>query len=240
MSNEDELLQRQSDGILRLTINRAQSANSITSTLAQSLARGLERARDDESVGAVILTAAGERVFSAGADLKNPDNLDADALMAVRRASTKLCMETLLAFPKPLVVALNGGAVGLGCMLTFLADEVVAAETAYLSIPEINLGIATFTGHALLAHQAGEALASDVVRTGRRMAPDEALRHGLLVGVAQPGKLDALAEERARLLAAKPAAAFGQLKGWVNGRKEAVYRAAMVAQGAIAGVGTIR
>jgi enoyl-CoA hydratase/carnithine racemase len=223
---EPEFLVERIGATMRLTINRPRAANAINAAVAAGLVSALAEANRDDSVRAVILTGVGERAFSAGRDMKNPENLPLDDLNRQRRRESEAYTHALLACEKPLVAAINGVAIGAGWMLAMHADQVIAAEHALLSMPEVDIGIATFLGHALLTELTGGALANDLVLTGRKMAAHEALRHGLVSAVVPTDRLAAETDARAAVLAAKPVETFRDMKGWILARRrEAVERA---------------
>jgi enoyl-CoA hydratase/carnithine racemase len=220
-SDESELLVERTGALMRLTINRPRAANAISEAVAAGLVQALAEANGDETVRAVILTGAGERAFSAGRDMKNPRGLPLDALNRQRRQESEAYTGALLGCEKPLVVALNGVAIGAGWMLAMHADQVVAAEHVVLSMPEVDIGIATFLGHALLTELVGGAVANELVLTGRKMPAQEALRHGLVSAVVPAGQLAEEALARAEALGAKPEQTFRQMKGWILARRRA-------------------
>ncbi len=225
-ASEPPVLAERKGKILRLCLNRPGSANAINREVVEALVKGLAEAQAEEEIGAVVLTGTGGRVFSGGADIKNPDGLDPKALHEQRRRNTQAYTGAFLAFDKPLVVALNGIASGAGLMLALHADLIVAAEHAELTLPEIDIGIPTFLAHALIAIRLGDAVANDLALTGRRMPAGEALRLGLLAAVVPAEALQSEAEARALFLAAKPREAFRRMKGWIlERRRRAVDRA---------------
>jgi enoyl-CoA hydratase/carnithine racemase len=230
---EPEFLSERIGPLLRLTINRPRAANAINDVVTQGIVSGLAQASRSDEIRAVILTGAGERIFSAGRDLKNPHNLPLDALNRQRREESRAYTGALLGFEKPLVVALNGVAMGAGLMLALHADQVAAAEHATLTLPEIDIGIATFLGHTLVAVLAGDGLANDLVLTGRRMTAAEALQRGLVHAVVPPDRLAEEAQARAAALAAKPAETFRDVKRWILQRRRAAVDAAYSAHDAL-------
>ncbi|MCC7083210.1 MAG: enoyl-CoA hydratase/isomerase family protein [Burkholderiales bacterium] len=202
-------------GVLWIAFDRPRAANAIDRPLAQAFAAALAEAATDASVGAVVMTGTGDKAFSAGIDIKNPDNLEHAALAAHRRGVVTTCLSAIVEFDKPLVAALNGHAVGLGCMLALLADRVIAAQHAGLSLPEIDIGIPTFLGISILQRAAGSAVARDFVLTGRRLSAAQAHNRGLIADVAAPGALARAAQVEAATLAAKPLATFALDKHWL-------------------------
>ena len=228
-----ELLSDQVDEILILSINRPRAANAINGAVALGLATALSEAARQDGIRAVILTGTGEKVFCAGRDLKNPQNLDAASLNRVRRDESMAYTEALMAYDKPLVVALNGAAIGAGWMLALHADQVIAVEHASLSLPEINIGIPTFLGHTLIAEWAGNAIANDLMLTGRRMAVTEALQKSLVHAVVPVNALMTEARACADALAAKPRDTFRDAKGWILQRRRGAVRAAYATHAAL-------
>ena len=203
------------DGVLWLAFDRTRASNAIDAALGRAFAAALAEAAGDAMVVAVVITGAGGKVFSAGIDVKNPDALEHEALSARRRETVAGCLNAIVDFGKPLVAAVNGPAIGLGCMLALLADHAVAADRAAFSLPEINIGIPTFLGAAIVTRAAGAALARELVLTGRRMDAAEARRNNLVAAIVPAEELAATAQLAAQTLAAKPQAAYTLNKRWL-------------------------
>jgi enoyl-CoA hydratase/carnithine racemase len=217
--SEQELLIEPANGILRLTINRPGAANAINDVVAACLAQALSMADSDDSIRAVLLTGSGNRNFCAGRDMKNPHNLSPMQLADQRRSESKAYIDALLTCRKPVVAAINGAAVGAGWMIALLADQIIAADHAVMSLPEIDVKIPTFIGHALISLRAGEALATDLVLTGRRMSAQEALQRGLVSAVVSSDRFSKEAEAAAALLAAKHSETMRDMKEWILARR---------------------
>ncbi len=223
---DTEFLTERNGAVVRLTINRPKAANAINDVVAAGLVKAIAEANADASVRAIMLTGAGERAFSAGRDMKNPQNLPLDDLNRQRRRESEAYTHALLSCEKPLVAALNGAALGAGWMLAMHADEVVAADHAVLSMPEVDIGIATYLGHALLRELVGGALANELVLTGRKMSAQEAASHRLVTAVVPAGRLQEEGLARAASLAAKPPDTFRRMKAWIlEQRRKAVEHA---------------
>jgi enoyl-CoA hydratase/carnithine racemase len=233
MGDESEFLSERSGALLRLTINRPEAANAINDKVTAGLLAGLAEASADDTIKVVILTGSGSRVFSAGRDLKNPHSLSVDALNQQRREESRAYNGALMAFDKPLVVAMNGTAMGAGLMLVMHADQVVAVEDAEISLPEVNIGIVSFLAHTLVAVNGGHGIANDLVLTGRHMGAAEGLQRGLIHAVVSREKLIKEAELRASALAAKPIATFREMKAWILARRRAAVEAAYRAHDAL-------
>ena len=204
------------DGVLWLSFDRPRAGNAVNADVAQALADALTQAASDAGIEAVVLTGAGEKIFSAGIDVKNPDNLLHEVLAARRRGAVEHCLEAILAFDKPLLAAVNGYAIGLGFMLALLTDRVIAAEGAVFSLPEIDINIPTFLGISMVTRASGAALASDLVLSGRRMNAAEARQRALIAEVVPAAELAATAQQAALMLAAKPKAAYALNKQWMK------------------------
>ena len=140
---------RNEDGVSIITIDRPDAANAINADVGEGIAAAIAAASADRHTLGAVLTGAGERVFSAGADLKNPANLPPPDLAARRSATLHTLLDAVLGFPKPLVAALNGAAVGAGAMVALLCDRVVCVPTGRFSLPEIDVGMphSARTGH---------------------------------------------------------------------------------------------
>jgi enoyl-CoA hydratase/carnithine racemase len=207
---------------LWIRFERAEKANALTVGMMDGARDLLANAAADEHVRAVLFTGAGDRVFSAGADVREqPGDGDMMAHRARRSAALFELLDSLIDHPKPVVAVLNGVASGGGAMLALLTDARVAVDTAGLALPEIDLGLPTFAGASIACEVAGLAVAFDLVQSGRRMPADEALSRGLVSGITARGDLHAAATKLAAQLAAKDARAYAANKAWLNRRVKA-------------------
>jgi len=223
------LLDMRPDGICGITLNRPRAANAIDTALADSLLRALSSTASDEAVRAVVITGAGDRVFCAGADIRKPSDVPKEEAVQERRANLRALIDAVLNFSKPCVVALNGTAAGGGAMLALLADAAVATADSSFLVPEIDLGMPSILGIAVLSEAGGARWAYEVVQSGRRVPAAEALARGLISGIASPCDLAERAATLAATLAGKPAAAFDVNKRWHNTRIRIALAAAMEA-----------
>lgn len=178
------LLCEKRNHIAVLTLSRPEARNAWCPEFAEGLHQRLPELERDRDVRCVILTGDDNgRAFSAGADLKNPrthtENSVADfieGLPARRRASP---ITILADFAKPVVAAVNGYAVGIGCILTLCSDLIVASERAEWRLPQVALGIMPAQGGALRAARwIGKGLAMRLAM-GFPLPADEAYRIGL-------------------------------------------------------------
>lgn len=216
-SRHDNLVVERADDYLWITINRAEKANAMTVAIMEGITAAIRAGASDPTVKAVLLTAAGGRVFSGGADVREqPEDGDMARQRERRSHALAALQDAVMDNPVPVVAVLNGIASGGGAMLALLSDACVAAETASLSLPEIDLGIPTFSGANILAVIGGRALALDLIQTGRRMPAHEALTRGLVAAVVPADELKHAATVLAGKLGAKERRVFADNKQWIN------------------------
>ena len=218
------------DRVLVLTINRPDAANALNSEVARLLAYHLARACHDKDVGSVVLAATGNRAFCGGIDIKNPDQLSQEDLARRRMDDIKGCLAAILNLDKPLIAAVNGVASGIGFIFTLIMDRIVASESSAFVLPEINIGMPSHLGHALLSLSAGEVLANQLVMTARKLTAAEALQHGLVEKLTDATKIMNVAIGMARELDAKPKEAFREIKKWTMRRRHEVIVKALEAR----------
>jgi len=172
---------RHHDGVVaEIMLNRPEAMNSISSELAGQLTRACAELAEAPEVRAVVLSAAGERAFCAGVDLKERSRMT-DADIIGQRHAIRAVFGALLALPQPAVAAVHGFALGGGCELALSCDLVVADDTAVFGLPEVTVGLVPGGGGTqLAARRLGSGRAADLVLTGRKVGVDEAERIGLV------------------------------------------------------------
>ncbi len=211
----DDLLFEARDGVAWLTLNRPRKANALTLEMHERLVSLLEELTRNSNIVAAVLTGAGERAFSGGADMSPlPENRP--EYLARRRTQLPRTLRAALDFPKPIVAAVNGAACGAGMMLALVCDLVVAARSARFALPEINIGRPTLPGIAVAKHFMGEAVTADLVLTGRFMDAEESWQRGLVAKVVPDDRLRDHAHELARSLGGKDHAAYRANKQWLR------------------------
>lgn len=190
------------DGIATLTLNRPEKLNAINYAMADALLGALDRLETDESVGTIIVTGAGEKAFSAGADIREfSESVRKGPAAAVREFVRRGQAMTarMEAFPKPIIAAVNGLAFGGGCEITEAAHLAIASEQALFAKPEIKLGMPpTFGGTQRLPRLAGRKRALELLLTGNTFPPEKALEIGLVNQVVSHGALMPAARDLAR------------------------------------------
>jgi enoyl-CoA hydratase/carnithine racemase len=177
--------------------------NALNAQIQVELLAAAEEAGRDERVGAVVLWG-GEKVFAAGADIKEMDGLGF-AGISTRPTDLADACDALAGIPKVVIAAVNGYALGGGCEVALTADFRFAAEDATFGQPEILLGIIPGAGGTQrLARTAGKQIAMELVLTGRRIDAAEAHRIGIVNQVASKGEWLDKAVELASVVARRP------------------------------------
>ncbi len=203
-----DILVHTEGGISTLTFNRPERKNSITAAMYDTLERALRAAQDDAAVRVVVIQGS-ETVFSAGNDIGDfLENKPGGEGAPVFRF-----LHTIAAFPKPLLAAVCGPAVGIGTTLLFHCDLVYAGDNAAFSMPFVNLGLCPEAASSLLAPQLlGYQRAAEALLLGEPFMAEAALEVGLVNRVVPPSEAKALAQATARKLAAKPLSALMETK----------------------------
>ena len=200
----DEVVLVERDGaVLVLTINRPKVLNALNAETLEALGRAIDTARDDASVRVVIITGTGDRGFVAGADI---NELAAQTPVSGREHARRgqSLFDRIERLGKPVIAAINGFALGGGCELAMACTLRIAADTAKLGQPEINLGlIPGYAGSQRLPRLVGRGRALDLLLTGNPIAADEALRIGLVNKVVPAADLMTETRALAQALAAK-------------------------------------
>ncbi len=207
---ETVLLERR-DTIAVLTLNRPDRLNALDYATNDRLLDRLDAIEEDDGIRAVVITGAGDRAFSAGADIHEfAESMKAGVDVAVkdfvRRGQTMTAR--LESFPKPVIAAVNGIAFGGGCEITEAVHLAIASDRAMFAKPEINIGIPpTFGGTQRLPRLAGRKRALELLLTGDPFTPDQALALGLVNRVVPHDDLmDASIDLAGRILRHSPLA----------------------------------
>ncbi len=178
MSPEFILVNPQFDKhIALIQINRPKELNALNRQVMLEIKEALLQLDEDEQVRVVILTG-GEKVFAAGADIKQMADATAMSMLNIDQFST---WDQIKKTKKPIIAAVSGFALGGGCELAMTCDMIVASETAQFGQPEINIGTMPGAGGTQrLTRAVGKALAMELVLTGKFISAEEALNAGLI------------------------------------------------------------
>ena len=189
------------DGIGVVTINRPDVRNAMNQQVLEELRHALDELRDDDSVGVVVFTGAGDKAFVAGADI---GELKERTLLDGLAARMQHLYDEIEGLEKPTIAALNGYALGGGCELAMACDVRIASENARLGLPETGLSIIPAAGGTQrLARLIGKGRAIEMILTGRIIEATEAHSIGLVSQVVSQNNLMDTARETAGQILAK-------------------------------------
>src|SRR5436305_11195656 len=215
----ETVIWEQSGGVGRLTLNRPDTLNAWTTQFGQELKSVVEGEAADESVRAMLITGAG-RGFSSGADLKAGFDPAEDGMPDIRKELHDVyhpAIAGIRRLPKPVVAAVNGPAVGIGCSLALACDLVIAAESAYLGLAFVNIGLMPDGGStAFVPPAVGKARAFQMALLGERIPAQQALEWGLVNWVYPDDRLIDEAQVLVERLAAGPTRSYASSKRALN------------------------
>ena len=198
----ETLLLERRDRVALITINRPEKRNALNIQTREEGARMLEELRDDDSVGVVVITGAGDKAFIAGADI---GEFAGRTALTQRDVMTGRSLFTAIdTFPKPVIAMINGYCLGGGCELALACDVRISSETASFGQPEINLGIIPGGGGTQrLTRLVGEGKAMEMILTGDIINAQTAYNLGLVNMVVPAADLEAKTMEMANRIAEK-------------------------------------
>ena len=175
--------------------------NALTRTLNDELTLALDRISELDEIRAVILTGAG-KVFCAGADLKGrAENIKGPGDLPAHARRTRECFHAIRECAKPVIVAINGAALGSGLAMVASADILIASEKASLGLPEVDVGLLGGCRHAMRLF--GHSRLRRMALTGYRVGAAELYRLGIIEACTSPEELMPMAREMAATIAAK-------------------------------------
>jgi enoyl-CoA hydratase len=216
LENFSNILIERDAGVATLTINRPKVLNALNAQTFDELRRALLAFRHDPEVRAVILTGAGDKSFIAGADI-NELSVQSPTGGRDHALRGQHVLDLIENLGKPVIAAINGYALGGGCEVAMACTIRIAADTARLGQPEINLGlIPGYAGTQRLPRLVGRGRALELLLTGDHISAGEAHRIGLVNRVVAPGELMAEARRIAQALAAKAPIAMRYIIDAVN------------------------
>lgn len=220
MTSYETILCEVSDGAARITLNRPESLNSWTLEFGRELLDAVSGLAVDPEVRAVLITGAG-RGFSSGADLRGEDRpVTAEGKPDVHTPLSTLynpIIKTVREMPKPVIAAVNGPAVGVGCSLALASDLVIAAESAYFLLAFANIGLTLDGGASVsLIARLGYARAVEMAMLAEKVPAAQALEWGLINQVVTDDELASVSGDLLDRLARGATMSFTSTKRLLN------------------------
>jgi enoyl-CoA hydratase/carnithine racemase len=217
-------------GVRTITLNRVDKKNSITQAMYGAMAEALSTAATDDAVRVVVLQGDAT-VFSAGNDIG--DFLARQGGEGLPQQSPVfMFLHALADFPKPLIAAVAGPAVGIGTTMLLHCDLVYAGDNAAFSLPFVNLGLCPEAGSSLLLPRLmGYQRAAEALLLGEPFMAEAAMEAGLVNRVVPPTEVNSVAQLQAKKLAAKPVSALIETKRLMKGGQRQEIKAQMAEEG---------
>jgi enoyl-CoA hydratase/carnithine racemase len=222
---KDLVLTATADGVMTITLDRPEKKNALTAAMYTALAARLDAAADDASVRAAVIRGSGGS-FTAGNDLADfladPPTSEQSPVFRFLRA--------IASFPKPLIAAVEGPAVGVGTTMLLHCDLAYASPTARFRLPFVDLGVVPEAGSSyLLPRVVGPARAAELLLMGEMFSADDAHRMGLINAVVEDPATHA--HERATAIARKPPEAVRLTKALLRANHAQAIEATMREEG---------
>jgi 2-(1,2-epoxy-1,2-dihydrophenyl)acetyl-CoA isomerase len=212
------------DGAAKIELNRPDSLNAWNQQFGLDLKAAVDAAGADDAVRAVVITGAG-RGFSSGADLKSMGEghpQTPDGRPDVQRVLTERYHPVIMgirSMPKPVLAAVNGPAVGIGCSLALCCDLIAIRSSAYLLLAFVNIGLVPDGGSSvLLPARSGHARAFEMSLLGERVGAEQAVEWGLANWAWPDDEFDRRTDELVARLAAGPTRSYAGTKRQLNNR----------------------
>jgi len=210
------IIYEKSEGIATITLNRPEALNAFNKEVSDEFMQAIEDIKTDESIRVVILTGAGEKAFSTGADIKAMKGMNALKARDLSLMGEKIC-SILENLEKPVIAAINGFALGGGLEVAMACDIRIASENARMGQTEINIGlIPGWGGTQRLTRLIGRTKAKELVFMGKMIDAKTAEQLGILNMVVPPDKFKEAVRQFALELASKAPIALRVAKALIN------------------------
>lgn len=220
MSSTSTIVARDIGNILHVEINRPDVRNALRKEDKDALTEAIASASRSTDVRAVVLSGAGDRAFCAGTDISEMKRLAGDAALQMFDAERRL-YASLLESPVPIVAAVEGAAIGAGCIVACCADIVVAGTGSFFQTPEVGLGLPAPMQTAILPQLVGLGWARRMLLTCERVDAETALARGLVTEIAASGTAFRRACELAEVIAGHPPIGVRTqkelIRAWISG-----------------------
>ena len=210
------IIYEKSDGVATITLNRPEALNAFSKDVIEEILCALEDVKSEENVRVVVLTGAGEKAFSAGADIKSMVGMTALKARELSLMGESLCL-ALESLEKPVIAAINGYALGGGLEVAMSCDFRIASENARMGQTEVNVGlIPGWGGTQRLTRLVGMTKSKELIFTGKMIDAQTAEQLGILNMVTPADKLKETVRQFAQDLASKPPVALKVAKALIN------------------------
>lgn len=206
---DDLLIEHPAEGVMLLRINRPAVRNALSLAVRQRLLDALEQQEANGQTRCIVI-AGGEKAFAAGADLGEQEDLGPVGMML---RDTGRIWDAIAMFPKPIISAVRGYALGGGFELALITDIIIAGESAVFALPEVRLGqLPGGGGTQRLVRLVGKHLAMELLLSGRRFSAADAFRMGIVNRVVPDAEAEEVAVRLAAEIAGLPPLAVRQVK----------------------------
>jgi len=210
------ILLEKANGVGTITLNRPDVYNAINDEISFELQAALKDVTKDPEVRVVVFTAAGEKAFCSGQDLKADRGEEIDFQKSLKQRYNPI-VKLMRNMPKPIICRLNGVAAGAGCSFALASDIIVAADHSSLIEVFVNIGLVLDSGSSyFLPRLVGTQKAFELATTGRKVKAQEALELGMVSKVVPLAELDAAVKEYTDFYATAPTKAIGLMKKMLN------------------------
>jgi enoyl-CoA hydratase len=216
MTEIEHVLYEKENNVATITLNRPEALNAFSQEVIQQTIQYLKDAKEDPDVRVIILTGAGERAFSAGADIKQMKGMNALKARQLSQMGETLCL-ALENHDKPVIAALNGYALGGGLEVAMSCDFRIAHESVKMGQTEVNIGlIPGWGGTQRLTRLIGATKAKELIYTGRMIDAKTAEQIGLINMAVPSDKFKETVKQFAAELVQKPPIAIRIAKSLIN------------------------
>ncbi|WP_324720291.1 enoyl-CoA hydratase/isomerase family protein [Salinimicrobium sp. HB62] len=194
----ENILFEENNSIGYITINRPSKLNALNRATIGELNEAFESAREDRDIKVIILSGSGEKAFVAGADISEFAEFSPEEGQRLAAEGQEKLFDVVANFPKPVIAAVNGFALGGGLELAMAAHFRIASNNARMGLPEVSLGVIPgYGGTQRLPQLVGKGKAMEMIMTAGMIDAKEAKEHGLVNHVTTPEELIPLAEKLA-------------------------------------------
>lgn len=217
----DNILEDIQNGILTITINRPAKLNALNKITIQELHSAFSEAELNDRVKVIILTGSGEKAFVAGADISEFSDFSAEEGKQLAAAGQEKLFDFVANFPKPVIAAINGFALGGGLELALAAHFRIASENARMGLPEVSLGVIPgYGGTQRLPQLVGKGRAMEMIMTAGMIDSNQALQYNLVNHVTSREELLDFAVEMATKIAGNSLVAISSAIKAINANYE--------------------